>query len=66
MEPMFYSVFDDTKNLAYLGPEIWGIIPEALKKIDSFIQFKKLKRKWKQENQPFRICKVYIPYVGFK
>ena len=37
----------------------------ALKNIESFVEFKSLIKNWKPSNCPCRLCKDYIPQVGF-
>ena len=53
-----------TETLSHLGPRIWSIIPLSLKKL-SFSKFKKKIRLWKPEGCPCRLCKFYLPGVGF-
>ena len=65
LRPAVNTVFHGTESLAYLGPKIWDMVPDSFKEIDSIYKFKKVIRKWKPENCPCRICKVYIPHVGF-
>ena len=47
----------------YLGPKIWYILPDDYKTIGNSDTFKI--KKWKPENCPCRLCKVYIDTVGF-
>ena len=53
-----------TETLTHLGPKIWSMIPMAMKKF-SLSKFTKQIRKWKPVNCPCRICKTYIPNLGF-
>ena len=52
-------------NLAYFGPRIWQIIPEEIRNESNLSIFKKKKRQWKPINCPCRICKRYVPLLGF-
>ena len=52
-------------TLRYLGPVIWNTVPLQLKQIKSLNGFKNLIRKWKPNNCPCRLCKNYIPNLGF-
>ena len=64
--PMVKSVYHGTESISYLGPKIWDIIPEKLKKnIDNLAHFKKAIKTWKPDNCTCRLCKVYIEYAGF-
>ena len=38
---MIKSAYQGTESISYLGPEIWDILPEKLKKIDNLGHFKK-------------------------
>jgi len=53
-----------TETLAHLGPKIWSMIPEEMKKF-SLSKFTKKIRKWKPDKCPCRICKLYVEGVGF-
>ena len=39
--PMVKSVYHGTESISYLGPRTCDILPEKLKNIDNFEQFKK-------------------------
>ena len=51
--------------LRYLGPLIWNIIPSEIKNLPSLNEFKKQIRKLRPLDCPCRLCKNYIPQVGF-
>ena len=53
------------RNLAYFGPRIWQIIPEEIRNESNLSIFKKKIRQWKPINCPCRICKRYVPCLGF-
>ena len=52
-------------TVRYLGPVIWNTVPLQLKQIKSLNGFKNLIRNWKPNNCPCRLCKNYIPNLGF-
>ena len=58
------SVRNGTETLAHIGPKIWSIIPNDIKKF-SLSKFTKKIRKWKPDKCPCRLCKVYIRNLGF-
>ena len=60
-----HSVLNGSESASCLGPKIWERIPFEIKNINSLVGFKKEIRKWKPANCPCRICKVYIPNLGF-
>ena len=52
-------------SLAYLGPRIWELLPNNLKRLESVEAFKSKIKGWIPENCPCRICKPCIYQVGF-
>ena len=58
-------VYHGSESVFYLGSKIWEQIPPVIRQIDTFSGFKKAIKKWKPSNCPSRICKTYIPSVGF-
>ena len=44
-----------------LGPQIWSFIPDEMK----IMKFKLEIKKWKPVNCPCRLCKEYVPGLGF-
>ena len=58
------SVWNGTESLRHLGPIIWSLVPQDMKRF-SLSKFTKKIRKWKPEKCPCRICKVYVPQLGF-
>ena len=63
--PLVKSVYHGTESVSFLGPKIWDILPEKLKKIENQEHFKKEVKSWKPDNCPCRLCKVFIKNVGF-
>ena len=57
LQPLVNSVRCGTESISYLGPKIWGMVPDTYKNIESLYNFKKAIKKWKAENCPCRICK---------
>ena len=60
-----HSVFNGSESASYLGPKISEEIPTDIKNKDSLIGFKNEIKKWKPLNCPCRICKTFIPNLGF-
>jgi len=59
------TVGSGTETLAHLGPKIWTIVPENIKKCKNLYLFRKEIRKWKPNKCPCRLCKTYIKDLGF-
>ena len=53
------------ETLKYRSPQLWSILPENLKQINSPVQLKESFRKWDCIDCPCRLCKLYLPNIGF-
>ena len=63
--PPIRTVYHGSESISFLGPKIWNILPDRLKNANSIEAFKMQIKKWKPENCPCRLCKVYVQNVGF-
>ena len=54
-----------TETISYRGPQIWNLIPERLRTLETLNKFKKEIKSWKCDACPCRMCKTYIQRVGF-
>ena len=54
------TVYYGSETLSYRGPKTWKMLPSSLKEMDSLNKFK-----LKPKECTYRICKPYIPGVGF-
>ena len=63
--PPIRTVYHGLESISFLGPKIWNILPDRLKNVNSIEAFKMQIKKWKPENYPCRLCKVYVQNVGF-
>ena len=52
-------------SISYLGPKIWDLVPNEIKRCDNLISFKQKIKSWRPENCPCTLCKVYIPNLGY-
>ena len=59
------TVLRGEDTLRYLGCKIWKLIPESIKQSTSVEQFKKQIRKWAPRDCPCRLCKIYLPHIGY-
>ena len=59
------QVHHGLNSLAYLGPRIWDVLPNNLKRLELVEAFKSRIKGWVPENCPCRIRKPYICQVGF-
>ena len=53
------------ETLRELGPKIWNLLPDNFKELPTLNEFKLSIRKWSPSKCPCRLCKTYIPELGF-
>ena len=58
-------VYNGSETLTFLRPRIWEIVPDYIKKSNSFDEFKLKIKLWNPENCPYMLCKRFSPQVGF-
>ena len=63
--PLVRSVYNGTESASFLGPKIWDLLPNEFKEMENLESFKRAIKKWKPEKCPCRICRRYLPNVGF-
>ena len=59
------TVFYGTESLPYLAPKAWELFPNNIKSLENLPKFKKAIKNWKSDVCPCRLCRSYIPQVGF-
>ena len=59
------SVRYGTESMSFLAPKIWEILPNEMKDFDTLQIFKAKIKKWVPVECPCRLCKIYLPQVGF-
>ena len=64
-QPSANTVWNGQETISYLGPKIWNMVPEEMKQKSSLFAFKREIKQWVPDNCPCRICKNYLPNIGF-
>ena len=59
------SVRYGTETVSFLAPKIWNILPQDIKDSESLDIFKRKIIKWIPSECSCRLCKTYVPQVGF-
>ena len=59
------TVYNGTETVTFRGPEIWSQVPENIKNSTTVNEFKTKIKTWKNINCKCRICKTFIPNLGF-
>ena len=58
--------FTKVNILRYFGPIVWDImVPEKIKSLSTLEEFKREIAGWVPDNCPCRLCKDFIPGLGF-
>ena len=71
LKPTFYNpqnpkkVNSGSETVRCLGPKIWNMVPDNVKNIASLPIFKTEIKKWTPVHCPCRLCKDYIPQLGY-
>ena len=63
--PAIRTVYYGSESISFLGPKIWNILPDRLENASSIETFNMQIKKWKPENCPYWLCKVFVQNVGF-
>ena len=63
--PSVKTVAWGTETLRNLGPKIWDLLPSDMKKLPTLDLFNIKIKQWKTDKCPCRLCKIYIPDIGF-
>ena len=54
-----------TDTIAILGPKLWKIIPDKIKRASTLSTFKAKVKYWTINNCPCRLCKILVKDLGF-
>ena len=64
--PRVKTVKNGETSLQNFGPIVWNdMLPDNMKSCTSLDQFKNVIKTWVPENCPCRLCRDYIPGLGF-
>ena len=64
-QPSANAVWNGQETISYLGPKIRYMVPEEMKQKSYLFAFKREIKQWVPDSCPCRICKNYLPNVGF-
>ena len=63
--PFKNHVYNGTDLISSLGPKVWELVPDNLKRINSLTSFKDQIKEWNPGYCPRRLYKTYNQHVGF-
>ena len=64
-QPRVRSVNNGTESVRFKGPQLWQMLPPTIRNSQSLCQFKTKIQRWNGENCPCKLCRVFIPNLGF-
>ena len=62
---MVHTINCGTETIRYRGQRIWHYLPQEIKDSNSVQQFKNKIKYWNNEDCDCRLCRQYIPRLGF-
>ena len=54
-----------TETVSFMGPKIWELIPNDIKNLETLQAFKREIKLWKPSGCPCKLCKSFIPELGY-
>ena len=60
-----HSVYNGTETISFRGPKPLNMVPNDIRTSASLKTFKEKIKRWKPEGCTCRMCKIYIPNLGF-
>ena len=63
--PHINSVKNGQESLHFMGPKVWEMVPVTIKNASSLSIFKNNIKSWTPERCPCRLCKDYVPGLGY-
>ena len=63
--PRVTGVNKGLETIRYRGPKTWELVPNDIKNSITLSIFKRKIKKWKPSGCTCRLCKVYIPDLGY-
>ena len=63
--PSIKTVHFGSESIRYRGPQLWFSLPQDIRNIESLSLFKSKIKKWHGEECSCRLCRPFIPNVGF-
>ena len=59
------TTYYGSESISFLGPKIWELVPQEIKNSSSVAIFKRRIKTWIPVSCPCRLCRDYIPNLGF-
>ena len=59
------TILYGTETISFRGPKIWMFVPNDIKNSKTLNEFKNKIKTWKPSGCTCRLCKVFVPYLGY-
>ena len=59
------TVSNGTETISFRGPKTWSLVPKHIKNSKTLSEFKSKIKTWKPVGCTCRMCKMYIPNLGY-
>ena len=59
------SAKNGQESLRFMGPKVWEMVPVTIKNASYLSIFKNNIKSWIPERCPCRLCKDYVPGLGY-
>ena len=64
-QPRVRSVSNGTESVRFKGPQLWQTLPPTIRNSETLCRFKKEIKNWYGENCPCKLCRIFIPNLGY-
>ena len=64
-QPRVRSVSNGTESIRFKGPQLWQTLPPTIRNSETLCRFKKEIKNWYGEHCPCRLCRTFIPNLGY-
>ena len=64
-QPRVRSVSNGTESVRFKGPQLWQTLPLTIRNSENLCQFKNKIKNWFGENCTCRLCRIFIPNLGY-
>ena len=64
-QPRVRSVSNGTESVRYKGPQLGQTLPLTIRNSENLCQFKNEIKHWFEENCTCRLCRIFIPNLGY-
>ena len=64
-QPRVRSVINGTESVRFKGPQLWQTLPPTIRNSETLFRFKKEIKNWYGENCPCKLCRIFIPNLGY-